>query len=71
MWPVTPLVDVTGGAWSPNTLCSASASDASLSGVDVPWAFTCPTAEASMPASSSASCMHTAAPAPPGDGAVM
>ena len=39
-WPVTPLVDVTGGAASPNTLRIASASAASLSGVDVPCAFT-------------------------------
>ena len=43
-WPVTPLVDVTGGRGSPNTLRIASASAASLSGVDVPCAFTCPIA---------------------------
>ena len=42
MWPVTPLVDVTGGGASPNTLRMASASVASLSGVDVPCALTCP-----------------------------
>ena len=71
MCPVTPLVEVTGGAASPNTLRIASASVASLSGVDVPCALTCPMAAASSPASSSASCMHAAAPAPPGDGAVM
>ena len=44
--PVTPLVDVTGGADSPNTLRIASASAASLSGVEVPCAFTCPIADA-------------------------
>ena len=72
MWPVTPLVDVTGGGASPKTLRIASASVASLSGVDVPCAFTCPmSALESSPASSSASCMHAAAPAPPGTGAVM
>ena len=42
MWPVTPLVDVTGGGASPNTLRMASASAASFSGVDVPCAFTWP-----------------------------
>ena len=40
--PVTPLVEVTGGPASPKTLVRASASAASLSGVDVPWALTCP-----------------------------
>src|SRR5262249_37576166 len=39
MCPVTPFVDVTGGADSPNTLRIASASAASLSGVDVPCAL--------------------------------
>jgi 3-oxoacyl-[acyl-carrier-protein] synthase II len=70
-WPVTPLVDVTGGACSPKTLAMASASPASLSGVEVPWALMCTTWAASMRASSSASCMHAAAPTPPGAGAVM
>ena len=68
---MTPLVDVTGGGVSPNTLRIASASAASFSGVDVPCAFTCPMAAGERPASSSASCMHAAAPSPPGDGAVM
>ena len=38
---MTPLVDVTGGGVSPKTLRIASASAASLSGVDVPCALTC------------------------------
>ena len=70
-WPVTPLVEVTGGGASPNTLMIASASDASLSGVEVPWALTWPMADGARPASSRASCMQAVAPAPPGDGAVM
>ena len=39
-WPVTPLIDVTGGPGVPNSFAIASASAASLSGVDVPWALT-------------------------------
>ena len=39
-WPVTPLVEVTMGRRSPNTSAMAAASAASLSGVDVPCAFT-------------------------------
>ena len=38
---MTPLVDVTGGPGVPNTLAMASASAASLSGVEVPWALIC------------------------------
>ena len=38
-WPVTPLVDVTGGPGRAEHLAIASASAASLSGVDVPWAL--------------------------------
>ena len=52
-------------------LAMASASAASLSGVDVPCALTCAMSAGTRPASSSASCMHAAAPPPPGDGAVM
>ena len=70
-WPVTPLVDVTGGGEPSKTLMIASASEASLSGVEVPWAFTWPIAEGVSPASSRASCMQAVAPDPPGDGAVM
>ena len=69
--PVTPLVAVTGGLVSPKTLRIAADSAASLSSVEVPWAFTCPITSAAMSASASASCMHAAAPAPPSDGAVM
>ena len=39
-WPVTPLIEVTGGPGAPNSLAIASASAASLSGVEVPWALT-------------------------------
>ena len=38
-WPVTPLVEVTGGPFAPKTLAIASASAASFSGVDVPCAL--------------------------------
>ena len=38
-WPVMPLIEVTGGPGAPNTLAMASASAASLSGVEVPWAL--------------------------------
>jgi hypothetical protein len=69
--PVTPLIEVTGGPGEPNTLAMASASAASLSGVDVPWALTWPTSPTATPASARASSMQEAAPAPPGDGAVM
>ena len=70
-WPVTPLMDVTGGPGEPNTLSMASASAASLSGVDVPWALMWTMSAAATPASASASSMQATAPAPPGDGAVM
>ncbi len=70
-WPVTPLVEVTGTAWSPNTLASAADSAASLCGVDVPWALTWPIAEGSSPASDRATSMHAAIPAPLSSGAVM
>ena len=68
---MTPLIEVTGGDSSPNTLITASASAASLSGVEVPWALIWRMSAASRPASSSASFMHTIAPDPPGDGAMM
>jgi hypothetical protein len=71
MCPVTPLPDVTGTAWGPNTLAMAAASAASLSGVDVPWALTCPMSPASSPASASAISMQAVAPAPSSSGAVM
>ena len=45
-WPVTPLVAVTGGLGSPNTLRIASDSAESLSSVDVPCALMCPIASA-------------------------
>ena len=48
-WPVTPLVEVTGTAPAPNTLVIAAASAASLSGVEVPWAFTWPTSPGARP----------------------
>ena len=68
---MTPLVDVTGGPGSPNTLRQASASAASLSGVDVPWALTWRMSAGVSPASSRARCMQAIAPVPPGAGAVM
>ncbi len=71
MWPSTPLVEVMGGGVSPKTLRTASASAASFSGVEVPWAFTWPMALGARPASARACSMQAAAPAPPGDGAVM
>ena len=43
--PVTPLVEVTRGPGSPNTLLMARDSARSLSGVDVPWALMCPTSD--------------------------
>ncbi len=70
-WPVTPLVDVTGGGEPLKTLMMASASEASLSGVEVPWALMWAMADGARPASSRASCMQAVAPLPPGDGAVM
>ena len=70
-WPVTPLVEVTGTAPAPNTLVMAAASAASLSGVEVPWAFTWPTSPGVSPASASAASMHATAPAPLSAGAVM
>ena len=69
--PVTPLIDVIGGLFEPNTASTACASAASLSGVDVPCALTCLIWSAFRPASSRASFMHAIAPTPPGDGAVM
>jgi len=68
---VTPLVEVTGGGEPSKTLLIASASEASLSGVDVPWALTWAMADGVRPASSRASCMQAVAPDPPGEGAVM
>jgi hypothetical protein len=70
-WPVTPFVDVTGTAPGPNTLAIASASAASLCGVDVPWALTCPIAPAAMPASANAISIAATAPEPSSMGAVM
>jgi len=37
--PVAPLTEEMGGGVPSNTLSTASASEASLSGVDVPWAL--------------------------------
>ena len=70
-WPVTPFVEVTRGPGVPKTLTMASASLASFSGVEVPWALMCTTSEGSRPASATARSMQETAPAPPGDGAVM
>src|SRR5579884_1057133 len=70
-WPTTPLVEVTGGPGVPKTLLMASASAASFSGVDVPWALMWAMSPGVRPASNRAASMHAAAPAPPGAGAVM
>ncbi len=70
-WPVTPLPEVTGSAPSPNTLASAAASAASLSGVEVPCALTWPMSPAARPASASAISMQARAPEPSSAGAVM
>ena len=70
-WPVTPLVEVTSGPGEPNTLWMASASLASLRGVEVPWALMWAMSDGARPASPSARSIQATAPAPPGDGAVM
>src|SRR5436305_928404 len=49
----------------------ASASAASFSEVDVPWALIWRIADGSIPASARHSSMQVTAPLPPGDGAVM
>ena len=41
-WPVTPLIEVTGGPGEPKTFSMAWASARSLSGVEVPWALMWP-----------------------------
>src|SRR2546429_4020871 len=69
-WPVTPLVEVTGGPGEPNSLRMASASAASLRGVEVPWALIWPMSAGPTAASARASSMQAAAPAPAGAGAV-
>ena len=68
---MTPLIEVTGNARPSKTFLMASDSAASFSGVEVPWALTCPIASGVRPASVSAACMQATAPAPPGAGAVM
>ena len=61
-WPVTPLIEVTGGPGRPKSLAIASASAASLSGVEVPWALTWRMSLGSRPASARAISMHDSAP---------
>ena len=65
------MVDVTGGPLGPKTLMMASASAASLRGVDVPWPLMWPMSAGATPASARASSMQRTAPEPSGDGAVM
>ena len=57
-WPVIPLIEVTAGPGSPNTLTMASDSGRSLAGVEVPWALMWVMASGVRPASSRASSMH-------------
>jgi len=67
------LVPLTGTEYarSPNTCLIASVSVLSLSGVELPCAFTYPTSPALTPASSSARRIERAACVPSGRGAVM
>ena len=74
VWPVVPFTDVTGTrtpASSPQSASSAFDSVASLAGVPVPCAFTCPRSSGLKPPSSSAWRMARVTPSPDGSGAVM
>ena len=65
-WPVTPLVDVTIGPGVPKTLAMASASAASFSDVEVPWALMWTMSRGPRPASTRAISMQATAPGTPG-----
>ena len=74
MWPVVPLMDVTGssaGASAPMRFASAFDSVASLAGVPVPWAFRCPRSAGVKPPSARAAAMAAVIAVASGSGAVM
>src|SRR5207237_436976 len=71
VWPIAPLMELTGTLRGPKTRVIATASIASLKGVPVPCAETKPTRAGATSASASAASIARAAPRPSRSGAVM